>query len=126
MTNLHSLENFMESWWDWSFLNDCFGDSKIRVSDTDGTVEHNHQFLTLETRAPGEGLDRGRWLWCERRVESGVDTIFLLWGQPNDAREMSIFPGGKFAATAETIRSHVKAWYEAARCGQCYAAGVGG
>ncbi len=70
--------------WDWSPFNQCFGDTKIRISDIDGAVERNGQILLIETKSHGAAIPLGQKLLHKAFLATGVVTLFYIWGNPND------------------------------------------
>ena len=59
------------SLWDWSTLDGCFGNSKIRVGDIDGFVERRGRVLFIETKYPGS--------WVPTRPDEGIQGACDAW-----------------------------------------------
>lgn len=68
---------------DWGFLNNCFGESKIKVSDIDGVVERNGSFLYLESKRHNETMKNGQKFTLEAFAREG-HTVILIIGRPQD------------------------------------------
>lgn len=72
--------------WDWTPFNDCFGDSGIRISDVDGMVERNGQFLMLDGKRIGrEGqtyIAPGHIRMYRRFAESKGGHSIVFHGHP--------------------------------------------
>lgn len=80
--NIRNIDNYQESFWDWSFLNDVFK-YNIRVSDIDGVVERNGKFLYIETKRPNADIPTGQKKLHDAWVGQG-STIITIWGYEND------------------------------------------
>jgi hypothetical protein len=92
---------YLNTMWDWSPYNDCFGDSGIRISDIDGIVERNNHFLLLDGKRVGRRGQRDmpdgqRKLY--RRVARSGWTVMVFHGQPptDVAYVRRWLPGGEF------------------------------
>lgn len=86
--NLKSIENFKKSFWDWSLFNDCFGDTKIRISDVDGIAERNGQILFIEAKSHGAVIPTGQKLLHKALLATGVVTLLYIWGNPNETASL--------------------------------------
>lgn len=117
---INNMDAYMGNLWDWGFLNDCFGGTKIRVSDIDGIVERNGQFLVLEAKSPGVEIKGGQKILFKRMAASGTHTVLVIWGKPGHPERYSVFsakcPGGTVPKLADetTIRELVRDWYKKA------------
>lgn len=95
---IRDLNRYMESLWDWGFLDGCFGVTRSRVGDVDGILEHYGEILLLE----------GKPMWCapeigekwrteqtrmngQSRLWAGLAgrgvTVMVLWGEAENAAE---------------------------------------
>jgi hypothetical protein len=114
--NLRSQDNYKSSFWDWTFLNDSFGETKIRVTDIDGMVERNGQFLFIETKKPNEKIPKGQEILHKRLVDTGIFTVMVIWGYPQQPTKFSARrKGGNFErdnANLETIKQFVSEWFK--------------
>lgn len=116
---IRNLDKYVASLWDWGFLNGCFGDTRIKVSDLDGIVERNGEFLVLEAKSPGVSIPKGQQIMFERMVQSGKHTVFVLWGTPSTPERVRVYsaksPNGvELDATVDMIRHFVSAWFNRA------------
>jgi hypothetical protein len=84
VTNIRNPNTYQASFWDWTFLNECFAPTKIRVSDIDGIVERHGRFLWIETKAPGEIVETGQEIMHDAALATGKFSVLLIWGEPND------------------------------------------
>lgn len=87
ITNLRSHNNFINSHWDWTPFNPCFvtasgQQTRIRISDIDGSVERNGHFLIMETKRPGEEMKEGQKRYLRASVRR-MDAVLVLHGHPN-------------------------------------------
>jgi hypothetical protein len=116
---IRNRQAYMDNLWDWGFLDDCFGGTKIKVSDIDGVVERNGYFLYLETKSPGKAIPTGQEIMFKRMIENGHNTVIVIWGIPSTPVEIKVFsakyPGGKeIEANADKLKELVGAWYQKA------------
>lgn len=106
--------------WDWTPFNDCFGESNIRISDVDGIVERNGQFLMLDGKRVGRDgkrdiLDGQRRLYLAFARRGGH--VFVFHGQPPHTPQYvrRWLPGGQFvqeeACDLERLKALVSEWY---------------
>ena len=110
--NLRSKSGFMAALWDWEFLNDCFGGTRIRVTDIDGLVERNGKFLVIETKSPGKDIPRGQQILFDQMVETGIFVVLVIWGEPNAPKRAQFWGCEPMDADEEKIKSLVRRWYD--------------
>lgn len=116
---IQNLDEYVANLWDWGFLNGCFAGTKIRVSDLDGIVERNGEFLVLEAKSPDVPLKKGQRIMFEQMVKSGHHTVFVLWGTPSTPERICVFsskhPTG-WEQTTSLVEAQrlVAAWFERA------------
>lgn len=111
---INNAETFVKSLWDWSCLDGCFGDTKIKPTDIDGFVERNNLFLIIETKLLGVQIPHGQMITFDRLIKTGYFTIFIVWGNPGKPEEMMIITrhgSGTKKANLETFRNDVKRWF---------------
>ncbi len=107
---------FVNSLWDWGFLNECFGNSGIRVGDMDGIVERNDWHLAFETKGAGVPVKNGQQRNFASLVRKGF-TVLILWGKPNQTEQMQIWyphrnaPEAIQRASNEDVIDIVRRWY---------------
>lgn len=82
--NIRSVAGFIRGLWDWTFLNECFAPTKIRVADVDGVVERKGHFLWLEAKPERETADRdipaGQLYTHQALAKTGAFTVITIWG----------------------------------------------
>jgi hypothetical protein len=92
---IRDLKKFMDSLWDWGFLDGCFGNTGSRIGDVDGILSHCGEVLLLEGKPMSCAPEIGqRWagagakrngqarLWADL-VGRGI-TVMILWGETQD------------------------------------------
>jgi hypothetical protein len=121
-TNIRNEENYINSFWDWTPMNDCFltfdGDwTGIRIGDIDGEVERNGHFLQIETKQVGEIIPLGQIRRIRARVNQG-DTIIILYGEPNVPQEMELYKPHQIHAVVidcagdiEIVKRIIRGWF---------------
>lgn len=110
MSNIRDKEAYINSLWDWSFLNDCFGATRIRVSDIDGAVERKGHLLFIETKLPGQEIPTGQALMFQALRDKGA-TVLVIWGHANRPEYARCWPHDAMPATTESIRQFVRDWF---------------
>ena len=71
---------FVNGLWDWGFLDRCFGNTNIRVTDIDGMVERNGKFLLIETKQYGVDIPTGQRIMFDNWLALG-QTLLVIWGK---------------------------------------------
>ena len=103
----------INSFWDWSCLVGCFGDSKVMPSDIDGIIEAGGHFLLIETKSPGVEIPRGQQRMFDALVKTGYFTVIVVWGYQSTPEVMQIW--GKTErkpADLNDLRRVVKWWHD--------------
>lgn len=112
---IQNADSYMEGIWDWGILNGCFGASRIEPTDIDGFVERKGRFLVLETKGIGKDIPKGQMIAFESLRNTGLFTIFIIWGDRNAPAEMQIFAANgisyTFPANIHELQRAVKLWY---------------
>jgi hypothetical protein len=116
VTNLRNPKDWRNSFWDWTFYNECFAPTRIRLTDIDGFVERQGNFLILETKRPGAILPEGQRIMFKRMAKTGLFTIFIIWGPTNIPQEIiqitqSIWTSPKKCNTA-ILKRMIREWFE--------------
>lgn len=116
---IRNLDKYVANLWDWGFLDGCFSGTRIRVSDLDGIVERNGEFLVIEAKSAGAPIPKGQAIMFERMVRTGRHTVFVFWGQPSTPERMRVysakFPAGtEFETDLDGARRLVAAWFSRA------------
>ena len=105
---------FCAGLWDWSILNGCFGDTKIKVSDIDGCIERNGKTLMFETKAPDVEIPFGQALMYKALAKTS--TVMIVWGTKNDPVKLRIMYGDACRdydpCDLELFREKVSRWYK--------------
>lgn len=118
MQNLRSISNYASSFWDWTFLNGCFGLTKIKVSDIDGVVERNGHFLVIETKKPNEAMGGGQKIMYERLTQMEPFTLLVIVGEVNIPQRAELWTRAGIQhyapATIQTIQTLVTQWFDTA------------
>lgn len=114
--SIRNSKAFVDSLWDWSCLDGCFGDSKISVTDIDGFVERNGQFLVIEGKGFGVPIPKGQEITFQRMVESGLFTVIIVWGKPLKPQKIRVlnqhFDRTYDDASMFRLRDTVRQWFE--------------
>jgi hypothetical protein len=120
--NLRSEENYVNSFWDWTPLNECFVTADgnwtgIRIGDIDGEVERNGHFLQIETKRVGQDIPLGQMKRIRARVSKG-DTIIVLYGEPNVPENMELYKPHQTqaiildcAGDIQIVKRVIKCWF---------------
>ena len=118
MSNIRNKEEFFSSIWEWDFLNDCFGETKIRVTDIDGSVERYSHQLILETKRPNVPIPEGQLIKFINLNRTGLTTVIAIWGNANNPEQMQCFYPSPFPATkvisvfdGVDIKNYVHKWF---------------
>ena len=109
--NIRNLDTYVANLWDWGFLNDCFGGTRIRVTDLDGLVERNGHFLFIEAKSNGKDIPLGQKLLFKALIASPQNRVLIIWGEPNKPQMAQFWGHEPFTADEEKIRDVVKRWF---------------
>lgn len=109
---IKNSDKFVASLWDWGCLDGCFGDSKIAVTDVDGLLEHNGQFLLMETKGPEVEIPLGQQIMFNHLIEKPGFHVLVIWGEPGKPQELQFWGRRKYTADLAGLRRVVKRWYE--------------
>lgn len=96
--SIRDINRYIESLWDWGFLNGCFGASRSSVGDVDGVLEHCGEILLLEGKPMWCAPEIGQQWFNEKakangqaRLWSGLAgrgvTVMVLWGEAENSLE---------------------------------------
>lgn len=100
---------------DWSWTQGCFGNSKIAPMDIDACIEHNGQFLIIETKDNGVPIPKGQLITLERLFSEGNKTIMIVYGkkEPESFEVWNARTRKKYNKDGITeARKLVKGWYD--------------
>lgn len=113
---IHNLDAYIAALWDWGFLDECFGNTRIRVSDLDGIVERNGWFLVIEAKSPGKDIPRGQRRLFKALVNKEF-SVLVIWGEANKPQHLQIWyphravPEVQVKASVEDIQDIVRRWF---------------
>jgi hypothetical protein len=113
---IHNIDSYVRSLWDWGFLDECFGDTGISISDLDGIVERNGWILALEAKGSGKQIPRGQ-VRTFRVLASKGFTILVIWGEPNAPESMQVWyphreePQRPRPARLDDVKDIVSRWF---------------
>jgi hypothetical protein len=112
---INNEDYYMGSIWDWGLLDDCFGTTKIKVSDVDGIVERKGKFIFIECKSHNAPITQGQAIMHNSLIKTGVFTVLLIWGDANKPTKMKAMGKNwnkEFSiATLDDIHSFVERWF---------------
>jgi hypothetical protein len=114
---INNAEKFVDSLWDWSIFDGCFGATKIKMQDVDGEVERNFKFLRIETKSPGVSLNEGQSILLKNLVDNPQQTALVVWGEPGKPERVRIITkhfDKTMPCNLEQLRTIVRTWYQMA------------
>jgi len=103
--------------WDYSMLDGCFGNTKIRPMDVDGLIERNGHGLFIETKGRDvEHFSVGQMRTLEWMSVGLNQTVLVLFGEPNKPeRAFAMYPGGLRVdfgqVDVDKVRDFVSRWF---------------
>jgi hypothetical protein len=111
---IRNLDNYVNALWDWGFLDSCFGNTRIRVTDADGLVERNCHFLLIEAKGCGVPIPRGQAIMFDNMKLAFGDRfhILVVWGYTNKPTECQLWGFGKMEADESVIKDIVSRWFD--------------
>ena len=112
MTNLRDPKKYLDTIWDWTPFNACFGNTKIRITDIDGAVERNGKFLFIETKLPGQELPKGQRIFFDMLTRLPGVTVLIVWGKPNQPIEVQVWNKSLRRKTnANQLSDYLTRWF---------------
>lgn len=82
--NIRSVAGYIRGLWDWTFLNECFAPTRIKVADVDGIVERRGHFLWIEAKPEkNDGTHEvtdGQRYTHQALTRTGAFTVICIWG----------------------------------------------
>ena len=113
---IRNPELYCRSLWNWDVLNEeCFGPSKVAVTDLDGFIEVNGQFLVLETKGTNVPIPMGQSIMFSELEKLPQFTVFVVYGTPGKPTHMQRWGFPPKEANLEDLQSVVKKWYIASK-----------
>lgn len=73
----------------WSIFNECFRPTKIRVTDVDGLVERNGQFLFIEVKQR-KSIPQGQQILFKKLTHNAPHISVLVLYAPGAGQDMNI------------------------------------
>ena len=111
----------------WGVFNECFAPTKIRITDVDGLVERNGQFLFIEAKQNTKTIPIGQRILFEQLTRNAPHISVLLLYADNISQEMDIqeyaeFQDGKMTrgwtpTNTEEMKNFVTRWFKRANEG---------
>jgi len=111
---IRNKDNYMACLWDWGFLDDCFGGTRIRVTDVDGLVERRGHFLLIEAKSSGAPIPKGQAILFDALVKNPKWHVLVVWGATNKPDAAQFWGRKKFDADEEKMKEVVRRWYNMA------------
>ncbi|HPU62135.1 MAG TPA: hypothetical protein PK300_08395 [Bacillota bacterium] len=115
---INNINAFMSGLWDWSILDGCFGNTKIKVTDIDGMVERNGNILMLEAKGPNVPVTTGQRIMFENIRYNPAITILVVWGNPGNPTHIMQYNSSGVTNRCEcdlnAFRAIVAEWYDRA------------
>ena len=104
---------FIKSLWDWTFLEGCFGSSKVSPSDIDGVVEHYGAVLFIETKMPGATIPQGQQLLFDALANLPHCFVLVIWGIDNVPQQAQLWKhwDSPRLADVDSVRRVFSEWW---------------
>ena len=106
----------------WAVFNECFLPTKIKVSDIDGVVERNGEFLFFEVKQNTKTIQVGQRILFENLTRDAPHiSVILLYAQNvsenMDIQEYAVFKEGKMSqnwtlTSTEEMQRLVRNWFQ--------------
>lgn len=111
---IHNMEAYTKNLWDWGFLDECFGATRIRLTDIDGIVERNGHFLIIEAKSLGKEIPTGQKIMFDHLTKNPNWTVLIIWGDAPDEPTTCMVWGKpkQYIATREVIKTIVSQWFK--------------
>jgi len=106
------METYIAELWDWGFLDSCFGDTKIKVTDVDGLVERNGYFLLIETKQEGKDLPKGQSILFDHLIMNPHWAVMVVWGEPEEPVSIQFWGCEAFQADKAKMHELVERWFQ--------------
>ena len=112
----HKDCGFCKTLWDWSVLDGCFGNTRIRPQDVDGEVERNGLFLVLETKGCGVPVMDPQMRALQAKTATEFFTVIVIWGRKGEPVRLQWITDADNVlvddCNLETLCAWVKHWFE--------------
>jgi hypothetical protein len=108
---INDPEAYVASLWDWGPFDECFGDSRIKITDVDGMVEHHGQFLLIETKLPGVVIPEGQRILFDHLVSDGRWRVLIIWGHPGVPEHIQLWGHNTIATDLTRVKRIISRWY---------------
>lgn len=110
--NIRDMDTYVSQIWDWSFLNDCFGETKIRVTDVDGLIERNGHFLLIETKMPKQEIPVGQAILFEKFAREERHHVLIVWGYKNKPVAAQFWGRPVMDADEQSLKAIIRRWFK--------------
>ncbi len=107
--------------WDWGWLSDCFGATKISLSDVDAAlyaVERKGAILWIEVKRPSERIPYGQMRLLTAFATKPQCSAMIVWGDPDDPHEAQWIlhgvAGERQAVTRDDVHDAIAYWFDTA------------
>lgn len=107
------MDKFVDNLWDWGFLDGCFGNTRVKVTDIDGMIERRGYFLILETKLPDVEIPKGQSILFDALVSTKRFRVLIIWGERNNPlyfQDWKRFK--KTKCTEKDIQRFVQGWFK--------------
>ena len=108
---IRNKDVYMHNLWDWGILSGCFGDKNVAVSDIDGIMERNGQFLVIEAKSIEKEIPMGQSIMFSAMAAMPQFTVLIVWGEPGHVVRMQRWGVPSYEATNEDFRTAVRDWF---------------
>lgn len=110
--NIRDPQKFLETQWDWTPFNSCFGGTAIRISDIDGFVERNGKVLIIETKMPNQIVPKGQCIAFNRFSRIPGFTVLIVWGKPNHPVALQVWgKTGHIPTNNDQLNAYIARWF---------------
>jgi len=111
---IRNKDTYMRCLWDWGFLDRCFGETRIRVTDIDGLIERRGHFLLMEAKSPRVTIPKGQAILFDALTRDPKWHVLVIWGETNMPEEAMFWGNKKFEADTVKIQEVVRRWFSMA------------
>ena len=108
---IRDRNKYRDAAWDWSFLNKCFADTAIRLSDIDGVVERHGYFLFIEAKPTNKKLSIGQEILLTKLSAIPRVTVLILWGENGEPVCMKQMGYEPVVCTKDDVVRVVSEWF---------------
>ena len=107
---IRNMDTYIKNLWDFGFIERELP-GKCAVSDLDGVIERNGQFLVIETKSPGAKVPMGQAIMFSALQKLDSFTVVVIYGKPEHVEKMRVWPEqSKMAGNVEFLK-FVSEWW---------------